>query len=104
MIKGCQYFIEYQEENVDTEKKKWGRRRKLTSRCVPRNVTVKQPHARVIRLECDCNITPSRYENNVSSWRINEVECLVAVDWVKGCILLGENDNVHAMPVKWVCN
>lgn len=67
-------------------------------------MTVKQPHARVVRLESNCNIAPSRHKYNISSWRVDKVECLVAVDRIKGCILLGENDNIHAMPVKWVCD
>lgn len=86
------------------QEKKKKKKDKLTSRCVPRNVAMKQPHARIIRFESDCDIAPGRYKYDISSRRIDKVESFVAVDWVKGCVLLSENYHVHAVPVKWVCN
>lgn len=71
---------------------------------MPCNVTVKQPHARIVRLEGDGNVATSRHKHNVPSRRVDEVERRVAGDRVKSGILLGKNDNVHAMPVEWVCN
>lgn len=72
---------------------------KLTSRSVPRNMTVQQPNTGVVGLERDGDVATSGHQYHVPARRVDELEALVAVDRVEGGVFLSEDDNVHAVPV-----
>lgn len=74
----------------------------LTRRGMPRNMTMEQPRPRIIRLESNSDVTPTRQEDDVSPGRVDEVERLVAGHRVEGCVLLREDDDVHPVPVERV--
>lgn len=80
----------------------FGRLAKLTSGSVPSDVAVQQPDAGVVWLEGDGDVTAGGHEHHVPSGRVDEVEALVAVDWVEGGLVLGEDDYVHPVPVQRV--
>lgn len=76
----------------------------LTSTGVPCDVAVHQPCARVVGLEGDRDVPVRREQHDVPPGRVVEIECGEAGGRVERRVALGQEHNVHAVPVEGMCN
>ena len=69
--------------------------------CMPRDVTMHEPDTRIIRLECESEMSIIRQHGNVTSRRIVEIE-LWRVGGVEACASLRDDGEVVAVKMDGV--